>query len=280
MSAPLPGGRALERLFECPGLPEFGLPAALAAGYGGDLGFPPTCLYANFVASVDGVVALREGVNSGSVISGHSEADRFVMGLLRACAAAVLVGAGTFRATPGHLWHAEQVYPAGAAALAELRSRLGLAARPLLALVSASGAIDLSHPALRHPTLVLTTPAGETRLRGKLPGSARLAVLGNGLLTMSSVVAALHAEGHRLLLTEGGPTMVGQLISEKLLDELFLTTAPALFGRTEGDGRKALIEGVDLSGAPRSALDLLSARRHGSFLFLRYRVAPHSSSPP
>ena len=41
---------------------------------------------------------------SGSRISGHELADRFVMGGLRACAEVVLMGAGTLRATPGYRW--------------------------------------------------------------------------------------------------------------------------------------------------------------------------------
>ena len=54
---------------------------------------------------MDGVTALGpEYPSSGSAISGHDPADRFVMGLLRACADVVLIGAGTLRATPGHLW--------------------------------------------------------------------------------------------------------------------------------------------------------------------------------
>jgi pyruvate/2-oxoglutarate dehydrogenase complex dihydrolipoamide acyltransferase (E2) component len=45
-------------LYEEPGLPGWGLPAGLAAAYGGDLGFAQPCTYANFVASLDGVTAL------------------------------------------------------------------------------------------------------------------------------------------------------------------------------------------------------------------------------
>ena len=60
---------------------------------------------------MDGIVALGGEVESGGIVSGHSEADRFVMGLLRACADAVVVGAGTFRKTPNHLWTAEHIYP-------------------------------------------------------------------------------------------------------------------------------------------------------------------------
>ena len=81
-------------------LPEFHLGAGLAEAYGGPLGFAEPRLYVNFVASLDGVVALPDAIQSNRMISAHSEADRFVMGLLRACADAVLVGAGTMLASP------------------------------------------------------------------------------------------------------------------------------------------------------------------------------------
>ena len=55
------------------------------------------------------------------------------------------------------------------------------------------------------------------------------------------------------------------------LDQLFLTSAPSLFGRFEGDGRKSLVNGLDLAGV---RVLLASVRRHQSHLFLRYRVAP------
>ncbi len=81
-----PGGLRLELLYEVPGLPAYALPEALARAYGGTLGFPEHRLFGNFVASIDGVVALhREDRSPGSTIGGDSEADRVVMGLLRAC---------------------------------------------------------------------------------------------------------------------------------------------------------------------------------------------------
>ena len=89
-------------LFEDPGLPAYRIPQALIELYGGSIGFPELCLYANFVASIEGIVALEQQERSGTVISGGSQADRFVMGLLRACAEAVVVAGGTFRATPNH----------------------------------------------------------------------------------------------------------------------------------------------------------------------------------
>jgi hypothetical protein len=50
----------------------------------------------------------------GGDISGCSAEDRMVMGLLRAVADVVIVGAGTLHADPGHVWTAERIFPDGA----------------------------------------------------------------------------------------------------------------------------------------------------------------------
>lgn len=258
--------KPIERLFERDGLPQFGLPAALAAIYGGDFGVNRPELFANFVSSIDGVVALPGADESGRVVSGDSEPDRFVMGLLRACADAVLIGAGTFRRAHGDLWLPETAYPATADLFADLRRQLGLRPHPLLVVVTPSAHIDPTQPAL-HDCLVITTPHGEARLRGTLPGGARIAVLDLQHLGGRSLLDLLHAQGLQVVLTEGGPSLVGQFLEEDLIDELFLTTSPRLFGRRAGDERKSLVEGVDLEGR---LLSLSSVRRHESHLFLRY----------
>jgi riboflavin biosynthesis pyrimidine reductase len=59
---------------------------------------------AKFVTSLDGVVAPGpEYPFSGSAISGGGDADRFVLGRLRACSDAVLIGAGALRSTPAEM---------------------------------------------------------------------------------------------------------------------------------------------------------------------------------
>jgi riboflavin biosynthesis pyrimidine reductase len=260
----------LERLFERAGLPAAGLPPALAALYGGDFGVARPSLYANFVSSVDGVVALGTDAESGKLISGGSEPDRFVMGLLRATADAVLIGAGTFRKVSRALWHADSIYPAAGDLFAELRRKLGLRPHPLLVVVSASGEIDARHPALED-ALIVTTPAGATRLRGTLPAGARVLTTEGQLVSGRALLDSLHAEGLQAILTEGGPSLVGELYRDGLIDELFLTVSPRLFGRYAGDARKSLVDGVDLAGALTGlGLTLASVRRHESYLFLRY----------
>jgi riboflavin biosynthesis pyrimidine reductase len=190
------------------------------------------------------------------------------MGLLRACADAVLLGAGTFRHAAGHVWDAAAIAPADAPAFAALRATLGLPPRPPLVLVTASGDIDAAQPGLADG-FVATSCAGAARLDGTLARGARLLVLDDGPLRLAPLLDRLRATGLGRILCEGGPSLVGQLVAERLLDELFVTSSPRLFGRAAGDGKKSLLDGVDLAGA---ALTLASARRHGSHLFLRYRL--------
>ncbi|HEX4352688.1 MAG TPA: dihydrofolate reductase family protein, partial [Polyangiales bacterium] len=215
----------------------------------------------------DGVVALGTDAESGAIISQHSEADRFVMAMLRACADAVIVGAGTFRKAPGHLWSAESIFPDAAPLLSEARTQLGLTPRPLVVIVTRSGAIDPNHPALPD-AMIATSPAGATVLRDSMPKSTRIiAYEGDDVVTQ--LVTQLRAEHMPNLLTEGGPSLFAELIAAKLLDELFITSSPILFGRYDNDGRKSLANGLDLAG---QTFELLSLRRHASHLFLRYAV--------
>ena len=132
-------------------------------------------------------------------------------------------------------------------------------------LVTATGEIDPAQPALRD-AIVVTTPAGEARLKGRLPPTARVQ---SGPIRLGPLVEKLRAQGYRRILTEGGPSLASQLAAEGLLDELFLTSSPSLFGRFPADGRKGLIDGLDLAGRP---VDLLGVRRHESYLFLRYAL--------
>src|SRR5258708_33595676 len=100
-------------LYEHPDLPLRRLPAPLGALYGGDLDFPDHCLDANFVSSIDGVVARGPHYpSSGSTISGRAPADRLVMALLRACAHAVVGGAGARRPSTDYRWLPHTACPA------------------------------------------------------------------------------------------------------------------------------------------------------------------------
>lgn len=95
---------------------------------------------------------------------------------------------------------------------------------------------------------------------------------------MADVLTSLHTQGHTAVLTEGGPQLIGHLLSEGLLDELFLTTSPVLAGRA-GTSRPGLISGLELLPNQPTWTDLISARRRESYLFLRYRLRSPSGGP-
>lgn len=244
------------------------LPTGLRDRYGGPLGLDRPCVYANFVTSVDGVVAL-EMTHSPAVISRRSEADRFVMGLLRARADAVLVGGATMRADPGHRWTASHIYPDAADDFAELRRRNGQAENPRLVVLTASGALDTDEPALEG-ALVVTTREGERALAGRVPASAT--VRGLERVTADAVIGSLRDEGLGLVLSEAGPQVFGQLVAARCLDELFLTTSPVLAG-SAAPGRRTLSAGTALDPDDLADMELVSLRRAGSHLFARYRRA-------
>jgi riboflavin biosynthesis pyrimidine reductase len=260
--------RPLEVLYETE-LPGYPLPADLERLYG-RLGFPEPVVYSNFVSSLDGVVSLGARPSAGSVISGKYPADRFVMGLLRSCADAVVVGAGTLRATPGHIWTGSHVYPELKASFAALRQSLGRAPEPQLVLVTASGKLDLSNPAIVSGALVLTTAAGAKVIGRRLPAASEVLVMGRGKsVDLRRAFGELRRRGYNVLLTEGGPHVMGMMIREHLLDEVFLTVSPVAAGRN-GERRLGMIEGIELLPKTEVWSRLLSARRHGDYLFLRY----------
>lgn len=284
----------LELLYEAPGLPAVPLPPRLAGTYGGSLGFGPTALYGNLVSTIDGITALDDQT-SPAAVADRSTADRFVMGLLRATAEAVLVGASTLRAEPRHRWLPEKVFPPGAADFAQLRAALGLPEQPRLVVVSASGRLDPTLPALAGAT-VLTTAEGAELLRSAVARAGvrpdlTVKALGNGpVLDGERIVAAMREEGHRRVLTEGGPHLIGTLLGARLLDELFLTISPLFAGDRFVPGRRGVVEGSRFgvrSGSSEVAdglrrATLLGVRRHQSHLFLRYALARHppAGSPP
>jgi riboflavin biosynthesis pyrimidine reductase len=239
--------------------------------YGGTLGFDEPRLYTNFVATVDGIVAIPSVASSNKLIAAGSASDRFVMGLLRACADALVIGSGTLAASPRSVWTPEQAFPDAADGFAELRRRLGRRPGPEVVVLTASGQVDPAHPAFEAGAVVVTTTEGAARLAPRLPGAAVVIPLGAGPdLDAAATVAALRDRGHRLILSEGGPHTVGPLLSAGLVDELFLTVSPLLAGRPELDRRLGLVEGVDLLPIGPAATRLLGLRRDGDHLFLRY----------
>ncbi len=278
------GTEPLELLFERPaplGPTRGGLGGGLASLYAGDLLVPlrperPTVI-ANFVETIDGVIALdRRGRTGGGEVSGFSPTDKFVMGVLRAVADVVLVGAGTVRAAEGTGWTADAIDPARTQLHAELRARLGLAPQPTTMIVTASGDVDPAHRALQDPAVpIVVTGPPKAIQRLDAAGFAahvRLAELpfAEGTSTAGALIELASSLGARVVLSEGGAHLIGELFAARLLDELFVTLSPQVVGRDDEQGRLSLVEGTALWPELPAWATLESVRRAGSHLFLRY----------
>lgn len=223
----------------------------------------------NMVTSIDGSLTI------GGRAGGLSDPVDFEHLLLaRESADVLLVGAGTARAEGYGPVTARDKALAG-------RRAAGQDDHPALALVSASLDLDPSSPMFTdapHRPLVLThTPDGGadadwTRRREALADVAEVVLLPgpqaaaeHGSAGGAAIVAALRERGHTRILTEGGPALLGTLVTDGALEELLVSYSPTVAG---GDGRRMV------TGAPESprGARLVLLLKADDLLIARYRM--------
>jgi riboflavin biosynthesis pyrimidine reductase len=256
--------------------------------YDGDLHFRISLserpfVFANFVSTLDGVVSYEiRGQAGGSTISGSDQADRFIMGLLRASADAIIVGARTVHdVSPTSLWTPEYTYPNAKHLYAEYRvGTLHKSEYPILVVVSGSGKLELERAIFQTPavrTVVVTTLAGRDELTRR--GAATLDSVeihalnsSSGSIAPPEILQLLHSQfGVETLLHEGGPTLFGQFLAAEVVDELFLTLSPQIAGRKGDAIRPALVHGVEFVPDSAPWFQLLSVKQKAEYVYLRYR---------
>ncbi len=189
--------------------------------------YPPTgpqqwTLRANMVATIDGG-AWGADHRSGSI---NDDADFRVFKVLRSLADVVIIGAGTARAEG----YTELSRPPG----------LDPDGRPLeLAVVTRTGELPATLATATRPPFVLTGREGAQRAGEHLPAD-HILTLDEGesphhRLDLRAGLRALTALGLSRMLCEGGPTLLADLLTQQLVDELCVTTTPVLVG--PGPGR-------------------------------------------
>lgn len=148
------------------------------------------------------------------------------------------------------------------------REALGLAPEPLVATVSRSGELPLDIPLFAEPEANVVVFAPPETPEPPCAACVTLVRLDPAELTLTTALRHLRAEhGVRSLLCEGGPTIMGALLHERLVDELFLTLAPQLAG---GGSGPTMSSGPAL--ADPAALELTWVLERAGSLFLRYAV--------
>jgi len=224
---------------------------ALAAAYAYPEARP--WVRANMVTSVDGAASIG-GCSEG--LSGA--ADRRVLGLLRALADVVLVGAGTVRAED---YGPTKAFPRHQ----QRRSAAGQPSAPVLAVVSAHLDLDpharLFAPAPQRPVILTTGRAPADRLEA-LRQVADIVVLGADRVDVAAALDLLAGRGLSRVLCEGGPSLLHGVVAAGRLDELCLTVSPQLAG---SDAPHILDGPLDAS-----PLALRHVLEDDGVLFLRY----------
>lgn len=245
--------RVYQRLFPEPG--EISAPDALATLRAAERApADRPFVIVDMVSSLDG----RAAIDGRSRPLG-TDADTEMLVELRTLADAVLVGPSTVQAESyGDL--------AGRPERRARRRAAGLAERPLAVLITRSGAIPWDaglFAAAEQPVAIYTgaalTPADEV--------AAPVEVHQIDPVAPSAALAHLRAErGVRVLLCEGGPSLLHSLVAEDLVDELFLTITPVIVG---DDSQPRIVSGGRLPGGAREVALRWVLACDGE-LFLRY----------
>lgn len=201
---------------------------------------------ANAVSSIDGSASV-DGLSGGL----GGPADLLVFDLLRRVCDVVVVGAGTVRSEG---YGAMRLHDDDVA----WRRSHDLPDHPVFAIVSGSLDLDPSSAVFAEAPvrpLVVTTESSPRDARSRLEGVADVVVCGADRVDPRLLVALLVERGLPQIHTEGGPSLLGDLVDADLLDELNVTVSPTLVA---GEGPR-IVSGSGAGAVRGMTLDHLLA---------------------
>lgn len=210
----------------------------------------------HMVAGIDGTAAVVGRVGALSTAP-----DQRLFLRMRELADVVMVGAHTVR---------QEGY--GPVRLGEsaraTRAARGRTQVPPVAVVSRSLDLDWSAPVFSEATpgartIVVTCEAADPERRAAAEQVADVIVAGEASVVPSLALRALADLGHGVVLCEGGPSLLGELVAADRLDELCLSVVPLM-------GGDPLPVAVTPPGAAISRFALAAVMREDDTLFLRY----------
>ena len=222
-------------------------------------------VFVNIATTLDGKLAPA----NRHFVPFSSRRDRQLLMELRTKADAVMAGARTVDLM------ATDLGP-GSARYRRMRLKNGLAEYNLRVIVSGAATLNPRAAIFRHrfsPIIVLASGrAAVSRLRKLRQVADEVGVFGDEQLDFFQALRWLREKWNvRRLLCEGGGKINGALFRRGLVDEVYQTLCPLVFG---GDHAPTMADGrgiQKISEAPRFRLK--SLRRFGDELFLVYRAA-------
>jgi len=221
-------------------------------------------VFINVATTVDGKLAPE---NRRFVPFG-SKRDLDLLYELRARADAVMMGARTVDSAPGH-------YGPGPARYRRLRMKRGLPEYNLRVVVSGKGTLSPNSDIFRYrfsPIIILTSARASLRNLRQLRSVADdVEIFGDEAMDFKAAFDWLQKKWKvKNILCEGGGELNTALIRQNLVDEIYVTLCPLIFG---GRGAPTMADGIGVKSADEATrLHIKSIKRVGQEVFLVYRV--------
>ncbi len=178
---------------------------------------------ANFAVTADGKTSTRNFTPSLFT----SPADKVRLQEIRAVVDAVLAGRGTVAADTMSMGLSRE-------ALRRERVKRGEPPVPLRVLISNAGRLDAGWKVFQYQEstlVVLSTTRMPANVRSRIAPHCDLHLFDAPEVPLRTALALLRKDyGVRSLVCEGGGTLFRSLAVEDLIDELYLTVAPVIFG--------------------------------------------------
>lgn len=220
----------------------------------------------HMVSGLDGTAAVDNRVGALS-----TRPDQEFYRAMRQVADVVMIGAETVR-REGF----------GAIRLSEAarawRREQGMAELPPVAVVSRS--LDLpwhlklfQKPTGSARTHVLTCANADPERLAAAREVAEVIIAGEDRVDPVRAMTELAARGHTVVMCEGGPTWLGEVVAADRLDELLLSISPMM-------GGDPLPVAITPQGAGMHAFDLRGVMREEDTIFLRYTAARQEAGQP
>jgi len=221
-------------------------------------------VYLNVATTADGELA----PTNRHFVPFSSKRDQELLIELRTRCDALMAGARTVDSVPVNLGPGGKKYR-------NMRVRNGLSEYNLRVVVSGSGSLNPHAEIFKHkfsPLVILVTErASKARVNRLQKLGALIQVFGDKELDFTAALRWLRKEwGVKCLLCEGGGEINGALLHENLVDEIYMTLCPTIFG---GRNAPTMADGIGIDSLKDARpLKLKSSSRIGDEMYLVYSV--------
>ena len=228
-------------------------------------------LYTSFVSTIDGKIIVKE---KGYWPIG-TENDKEMFTYLRAHADAIVDAKNTALRFGKYFIRRihEDMYQG-------FRRELGKTGMPEYIVLTSSPDEELARVLKNEhnfrPT-VLTTAEGE-QVRETCNVKRVSSEENDGRVSTQTFINYLNEQGHKIVFVDGGPTLIAQLLQDKVLDEIHLTITPKIFGSTPGK-TLTMVEGILFPPDKVPQFELVSVEKLDDEVVLRYQTPVGLTNP-